>query len=197
MSDRTGFDSSPDGPLRAIEIIAFGFSYSHALAISFAATGHLALPVCRVVSALNLSSAPAVRCAGQDALLRFQPDGGASPPPTLFATSTDIVGTSALGGRAIRHHHFLAAQIAASETAPPFPQTSASVCPSWRPDSCVSLTSTHRIGGALSPAGDDLTFPFPGSWLSGSDIAGGRVSSFCPVASRNPGSGTSLRRTIS
>ena len=149
-----------------------------------------------VLSALSLSIHTRRSMCWSKRISSYSAGRGGIAPPTLFATSTGIVGTSALGGRAIRHHHILAPQIAASDTAPPFSQTGASVCPSWQPDSHVRLTSTLRLGGVLSPVDVDLASLFPGSWLSGSHSAGRRVSSFCTAASRSPGLGTSLRLTI-
>lgn len=93
-------------------------------------------------------------------------------------------------------HHLHARQIAAGDTAPSFPQVRASVSPSWRPDARAGPTSTIRSGGAFSSGGVDLALLFPGSWSSGSDTAGLRLSSFCTAASRIPGLGTSLRLTI-
>lgn len=122
---------------------------------------------------------------------------GASTIPYTLCNPTVTVGTSAHGVRANRnHHHQYALQIAASDTASPVSRAGALVCPSWRPACRAGPISTHRIGGAFGLVGVDLVSLFPGSWPSGSDIAGGRVSSFCPAASCDPSSGTSLRLTI-
>lgn len=90
----------------------------------------------------------------------------------ILFNPAETVGTSANGVMAIRHHHLLALQIAASDTAPSFPQDGASVRPSWRPDSCAGPTSTHQTGGPFRSGALNCFLSFRGLDFLGLTLPG-------------------------
>ena len=116
---------------------------------------------------------------------------------TFLSTLAGTAGASALGSRAIRdRHHYNDLQIADGDTGLRHTQGGVTfgLSPRRFSDRANSL-STKRLRQSGTQL---LTWPLPlsGFFLPGPDTAVCSFERFCPAASRDPGSGTSLRRTI-
>jgi hypothetical protein len=144
----------------------------------------------------NLRAVPAPRSIGLGLALAIMPNRASTLLRNTSLPSGNPVGASGAGIVDRPNHHQHASKIAVGYTASRPTADSATFGLSSRRASPITWpSSTER---SLEFGTKLLTWPLPlsGLFLLGPDTAVCSFERFCPAASRDPGSGTSLRLTI-